>query len=170
MGTTLTIIGWACFGLAIAVSLFLDTLGLFGNWIILGALIVLWAVTGLEHIGLPVLVVLAVLAVVGEVVETLAAGYGASKFGGGKGSAVAAVIGCLLGALAGTPWFPVLGTLVGACLGAFIGATLYEFIARERHLHYAVWTGVGGALGKVTGLFVKLFIGFAMLIIAWVAY
>jgi uncharacterized protein YqgC (DUF456 family) len=107
---------------------------------------------------------------VGEVVETLAAGYGASKFGGGKGSAVVAVIGCLLGALAGTPWFPVLGTLVGACLGAFIGATLYEFIARERHLHHAVWTGVGGALGNVTGLFVKLFIGFAMLIIAWVAY
>lgn len=168
--TMLPILGWTFFVLAIVAGLVLDMVGLFGNWIILGAVGVVWVVTGFEHFGLPVLAVLAVLAVVGEVIETAAAGYGAAKFGGGKGATVPTVIGCLLGAMVGTAWLFVLGTLIGACVGAFIGAALYEYIVRERHVHYAVWVGLGGALGKVAGLFAKLFIGFAMVIIAWLAY
>ena len=107
----LTIIGWICFALAILVGLALDLVGLFGNWVILGALVVLWVVTGFEHFGLWSLAIIAGLAGLGEVIEALAAGYGAKKFGAQKGAMVAAVVGCLAGSIIGTPLFPVIGTL-----------------------------------------------------------
>lgn len=157
---------------AVAIGLALNLVGLFGNWIILGAVGVLWAVTGFEHFGVWALIALTLLAVLGEALETVAAGYGASRFGGGKGSILAAVIGCLLGAIFGTPLIPIpiVGTLIGACLGAFAGAALYEYLAMEKPAHHAAWTGVGAALGKVAGVFAKVFIGFAMLLVAAVTY
>ncbi len=138
-GDAAVIAGWCVFALAILVGLCLDLVGLFGNWIILGAVALAWVLTG---------------------------------FGGSKGSMVAALVGCLLGAVAGTPLIPVpvIGTLIGACLGAFVGAALYEYIKMERTHHEALWTGLGAALGKVGGVFAKLFCGIAMLIIAFLSY
>ena len=110
------------------------------------------------------------LAILGEALEAAASGYGASKFGGGRGSMVASVVGCLGGAVVGTPIFPIVGTLIGACLGAFGAATLYEYIQRERTVQEAAWTGFGAALGKVAGLFAKSFCGIGMLAVAAVTY
>lgn len=145
-------------------------LGLFGNWIILAALAVLWAVTGFEHFGWVGAGLIVGLAVLGEVLETLAAGYGASKFGGSRGSIVGALAGCLLGAILLTPVLPIIGTLIGACLGAFAGAAMYEYLQMQRNVDQAVWTGIGAALGRVGGMFAKLFAGFAMLAVAALTY
>ncbi len=171
-GDAAVIAGWCVFALAILVGLCLDLVGLFGNWIILGAVALAWVLTGFEHFGVFGLVFMAGFATLGEILETLLAGYGARKFGGSKGSMVAALVGCLLGAVAGTPLIPVpvIGTLIGACLGAFVGAALYEYIKMERTHHEALWTGLGAALGKVGGVFAKLFCGIAMLIIAFLSY
>ncbi len=170
MTVFLTIIGWICFALAILVGLALDLVGLFGNWVILGALVVLWVVTGFEHFGPWSLAIIAGLAGLGEVIEALAAGYGAKKFGAQKGAMVAAVVGCLVGSIIGTPLLPVIGTLAGACLGAFIGAAAYQYIVMEKRADAALWTGLGATLGKVAGLFAKLLIGFAILLIAALTY
>ena len=166
----LAIVGWTFFVLAILVGLALDLVGLFGNWVILGALVALWVVTGSEHFGPWVLAILAGLALLGEVIEALAASYGAKKFGAQKGAMVAAVVGCLAGSIIGTPVLPIIGTLAGACLGAFIGAAAYQYIIMEKQPNDALWTGVGAALGKVAGLFAKLLIGLAMLLIAALTY
>ncbi|MCP4644407.1 MAG: DUF456 domain-containing protein [bacterium] len=170
MDWVLAILGWSAFGLAILVGLVLDLVGLFGNWIILAACAVLWAVTGFEHFGWLGFGVMITLAILGEVLEMAAAGFGAARFGGSKGTMVAAVAGCLAGAVFGTPWFPVVGTLLGACLGAFVGAALYEFIHMEKKPHQAAWTGLGAALGKVLGLVAKVLVGFAMLLAAFLTY
>ena len=166
----LAIVGWICFALAILVGLALDLVGLFGNWVILGALVVLWVVTGFEHFGPWSLAIIAGLAGLGEVIEALAAGYGAKKFGAQKGAMVAAVVGCLAGSIIGTPLLPVIGTLAGACLGAFIGAAAYQYLVMEKRADAALWTGLGATLGKVAGLFAKLLIGFAILLIAALTY
>jgi hypothetical protein len=162
MATLLGILGWACFGLALLAGLLLDLVGLFGNWIILAAVAVAWLATGRAHFGGWGIAILAGLALLGEVLETVASGYGASRFGGGKGAMLAAVAGCLVGAVLGTPWFPIVGTLLGACVGSFIGATIYEYLVVQKEAPAALWTGLGAALGKVAGLFAKLIVGFAM--------
>lgn len=166
MDNALVATGWGLFGLAIVVGLGLDLVGLFGNWIILAAVALAWVVTGFDHFGIVGLGFMAGFAVLGEVLETALAGYGARRFGGSKGSMVAALVGCLLGAIPGTGILPIIGTLIGACLGAFAGAALYEYIKLEKKPGEAMWTGLGAALGKVGGVFAKLFCGFAMLAIA----
>ncbi len=170
MNSILIIIGWAAFGAAIVLGLLLDLVGLFGNWILLGALSILWAVTDMAHFGPWALAAMVALTVFGEVLETLFAGFGARRFGGSKGSMVAALVGCLAGSVLGTPLMPIVGTLLGACVGAFVGAALYEYLNQEQGLHQAAWTGLGAAMGKIGGLFAKLFCGLAMLAVAAATY
>ncbi|MBI2426139.1 MAG: DUF456 domain-containing protein [Candidatus Hydrogenedentes bacterium] len=159
-------------GIVIIVALGLDLVGLFGNWIILGAMALVYFFSGFTMLGWVSLLIMLCLAIVGEVLETAFAGYGASKFGGSRGSIVAALVGCLVGAVAGTPLIPIplVGTLVGACLGAFGGAALYEYIQMEKSHSEALWTGLGAALGKIGGLFAKLFCGLLMLLVAALGY
>lgn len=170
MSTVFMMIGWTLFGVAMVVGVILDVVGLFGNWIILGAAVIAWALTGFEHFGPWALGILAALAVVGEIVETAASGYGAAKFGGGRGAIIAALVGCLVGAVVGTPWFPLLGTIAGACVGSFAGATIYELTLQRRTPGQALWTGLGAALGKVCGLVGKMVTGFIMLIVIIITF
>lgn len=167
METALSVVGWTAFALAIVAGLALDLVGLFGNWIILGAVAIAWAVSGFEHFSLAALLVLLVLAILGEALEAVLAGFGAKRFGGDKGTMVAAIAGAVFGAMAGTPILPIVGTLLGACAGAFVGAALYEYIQREKGVQQAVWSGVGATLGRIGGLFAKTFIGVMMLVAAW---
>jgi len=168
--TFLIILGWTCFVLAVLVGLALDLLGLFGNWVILGALVTLWAATGFDHFGLWAIAGFVGLAVLGEIVEAAAAGIGARKFGAGKGAMVAAIAGCVVGSVVGTPLLPIIGTLAGACLGAFIGAVSYQLVVMEKQTSGALWTGLGASLGMVAGLVAKLIVGFAMLLLAALTY
>ncbi len=170
MSFALAVLGWTLFGLVILAALALDLLGLFGNWIILGAVGVAAAISGFEHFGGYTLVILLVLAILGEVLEALAAGVGAAKYGGGKGAVGAALVGTLVGAVLGTPLFPILGTIIGACAGAFFFATLYEFLVSNRRLDSATRVGFGAAVGKICGLFAKTFVGFAMLLAAFLNF
>ena len=170
MSVALAVLGWTLFGLVILAALALDLLGLFGNWIILGAVGVAAAISGFDHFGGYTLVALLVLAILGEVLEALAAGVGAAKYGGGKGAIGAALVGTLVGAVLGTSLFPIIGTIIGACAGAFFFATLYEFLVSNRGLDSAARVGFGAALGKICGLFAKTFVGFAMLLIAFLHF
>jgi uncharacterized protein len=170
MDLALSILGWTTFGLLIIVGLALNLLGLFGNWIILAAIGGLWALTGFEHFGWLGLTGMVALAVLGEFLETAASGYGASRFGGSRGSIVAALVGCLGGAALGTPIFPLVGTLIGAIVGAFVAAAVYEYIQHEKSVRDAAWTGAGAAIGKVGGLFAKFFCGIGMLAAAALTY
>lgn len=170
MTLALTITGWTLFGLAILVGLALNLVGLFGNWVILGAVVAAWAITGFQHFGLWSITFMLLLGVLGEVLEMLAASYGAARFGGGRGAAIASLVGCIVGAIVGTPWFPLVGTLAGAIAGAFVGAMLYELLVAEKTAEASVRTGFGAALGRIGGVFAKLAVGFAMLVIAALGY
>lgn len=170
--TGLVALGWIAFALAIILGLFLDLLGLFGNWLILTAIAAAWWLTGGEHFG-PwwVLLVLGAVALFGEVLETAVAGYGAKKFGGSKGAMVAALVGCIAGMVLGAAIpIPIIGSLIGACIGAFVFAAGYDYIQHEKDAYSAAWIGVGAAVGKIGGLFAKLFCGIGMLIIAAFAW
>ena len=166
MMTALAVLGWFAFGLAIAIGLALDLVGLFGNWIILAAVAAAWALTGSAHFGGWTMAALAGLALLGEVVETVAAALGAKRVGGDRGAAISALLGAIAGGVVATPILPIVGTVVGACAGAFLAAATHEILLMRRNATDAAWTGLGAALGRIAGLFAKLAIGIAMLIIA----
>ena len=170
MSVALAVLGWSLFAVIVLAALLLDLLGLFGNWIILGAVGAAAVISGFDHFGGYTLVILLVLAILGEVLEAVAAGVGAARYGGGKGAIVAALVGTLVGAIVGTPLFPILGTIAGACAGAFFFATLYEFLVSNRGLDSATRIGFGAALGKIGGVFAKTFVGFAMLLAAFLNF
>jgi uncharacterized protein len=170
MSIALAIFGWTLYGLAVCAGLVLDSVGLFGNWVILGATVLAWLFTGFGHFSLWGLLLMLALAVLGEVAEALASAFGAKRFGGGKGTGIAAVVGCLLGAVAGTGVFPVFGTMAGACLGSFTGAALYEHLHHDKEYGHAAWTGMGAAIGQLSGLVAKLLFGIAMLGVAFLTF
>ena len=170
MTLALTIAGWTLFGIAILIGLALNCIGLFGNWIIFGAISIAWAITKFQHFTWWAVLILLALATLGEILEMLAAGYGAAKFGGGRGAALSSLVGCIVGAMVGTPWFPLVGTLAGAIVGAFTGALLYEFGIAGKTAEASVRTGIGAALGRIGGLVAKLTIGFVMLAVAFLSY
>ena len=68
-------------------------------------------------------------------------------------------------AIVGTPWFPVVGTLMGAVAGAFGGAALYELLIVKKTTGASIKTGVGAALGRIAGVIAKVAIGLAMLMV-----
>jgi uncharacterized protein YqgC (DUF456 family) len=170
MATALLITAWSLLVLCVLAGMLLNLVGLFGNWVILLGAAAFWAMTGLVHFGLWGLAGMLAFAVAGEVLETALAGYGASRFGGSKGSIVAALIGCLIGSVVGTPVFPIVGTLLGACVGAFAFAAAYEYIQFRQGVGQATWVGVGAAVGKVGGLLAKFGCGLAMLAVAALTY
>ncbi len=156
--------------MAILAGLLLDLVGLFGNWVILCAVGCAWLLTGFDHFGGWAIVTLFVLAILGEVVEMIAASFGATKFGGSKGAAISAMIGCIAGAIVGSPMMPLVGTLAGACVGAFVAAAAYEAAFMRKNLQGSVKTGFGAALGKIGGMLGKLLVGLLMLFVAALTY
>jgi uncharacterized protein YqgC (DUF456 family) len=170
MTLALSIMGWSVFGVTVLIALALNVVGLFGNWLILIALGGAWMAYGFEPFGWMGITAFVAFAVIGEVLETAFAGYGARKFGGSKGAMVAALVGCILGAVAGTPLFPILGTLLGACVGAFVGAAIYEYLKHDAGVEKSLWVGTGAALGKVGGMVAKFTCGLLMLVTAWVTW
>jgi uncharacterized protein YqgC (DUF456 family) len=113
-----------------------NVLGLPGNWLMLicATLYWLWMPEDTTAaIGTTLLLVLAGLAVLGEVLELMAGSAGVSKAGGTRRSAIYAILGSIGGAIVGfvvgVP-IPVVGSLVGSLLlgslGAMAGAMLGE--------------------------------------------
>jgi uncharacterized protein YqgC (DUF456 family) len=172
---------WA-FALIAACGLaWLTTLvGLPGNWLIAGcAALFAWLVSHDSGRGVSwkAVAVLAGLAILGEVVEFAAGATGAAKQGASKRSValamVGAVVGSILGILAGSP-IPVLGSfvmaLLGGAAGAFFGAYLGEAWKGRPH-EARVAAGRGAFSGRIWGTVGKLAVGAIMLVIvAWDAF
>jgi uncharacterized protein YqgC (DUF456 family) len=116
------------------------------------------------------MLVLVSLAVLGEILEAIAAAFGAKRFGGDRGAALSAMGGAIAGAIVATPMLPVIGTLIGACAGAFLAAAAHEMLLMRRSAPEAAWTGLGAALGRIGGLVAKLTIGIVMLNLAAISY
>lgn len=170
METALAFAGWTAFAILILSGLLLNTVGLFGNWIICGAVVGAWALTGFEHFDPWWITGMIALAATGEVLELLMSGYGAKKFGGSTGSMWAALVGCIGGAIIGSPIFPVVGTLIGACLGAFLAAAGYEFLRHGKEVHASLWTGFGAGMGKLAGIAAKFTCGILILLAAFLSF
>ncbi len=102
---------------------------------------------------------IALIAAVGEVVETFASAAGAKRFGASKAGMTAAVVGSFVGALAGTillPFLPVLGTLAGALLGAGLSTIVVERGMADKTWKQSAAAGGGAAAGRALAVVGKV--------------
>src|SRR4051812_10937873 len=102
--------------LALFVFLLMIPFGFPGTWLIAGAAL-LYSIVVPGSIGIVTVCAVAVMALVGEVIEfTLTARY-ARKYGGSRRASWGAMIGSMVGAVVGVP-IPIIGSVIGAFAGA----------------------------------------------------
>jgi hypothetical protein len=148
---------------ALVVGLALVPLGLPGLWVMVGAAL-LYSFAEPDRIGVPTLVMLVALAIVAEVLEFLAAGKYAQKYGGSKRAGWGAIIGGIVGAIVGVP-VPIIGSVIGAFVGSFAGALVAEMTLGSR-MGDATRVAKGALIGRAVATALKVAIGIALL--AWV--
>ena len=124
-----------------------------------GAWIIAW-VGDYEHIGWVSLVFLAVLTVIGLVVDWVAQTMGAKKAGASRYGLAGSLIGTIAGIFMG-----IWGILFMPLVGAFIG----EYIAK-RDLRVATNVGWATWIGMLAGTAIKLALSFMMIGILVLGY
>jgi hypothetical protein len=144
-----------------------------GNWLmVITAVLFAWWQADKHMLGMPVLVAIVLLAVLGEIVEFTAGFLGVRTSGGSKRASIAAVAGAITGAIVATFLIPVpiISTLLGACGGACIGAGLVE-LSTGRERKSSVVSGISAGLAQFLGLNLKILIGVIIyLIVALAAF
>lgn len=144
-------------------------LGLPGTWLLLLTCAVAeWFVSGPERLfSRETLLVLAGIAIVGEIIEFGAGVVGTKKFGGTRNGAIGALVGSIVGGIAFSFFIPVpvIGTLIGACLGAAAGSIVME-LRGGRTTDEALRAGVGAGVGRFSGTVAKIAIGVIMWLLA----
>jgi hypothetical protein len=164
--------------LALAAAWLLTVVGMPGNWLMVAAAaLYAWLVPddASTAIGWGVVVAIAVLAVLGELLEALAGVFGAAKAGGSKRGAAMALLGSMAGGLVGMVVglpIPLIGPLVTAVLFASIGALLGAMVGERwkgRELGESWQVGRGAFWGRMLGTLAKVLLGSVMLVVVAVA-
>jgi uncharacterized protein YqgC (DUF456 family) len=119
-------------------------------------------------IGLPVLVIMAMLAGLGELLELILSSAGVTKAGGAKRSAGYAIVGSIaggfLGVIIGVPvpvFGPIIGSLLFGSLGAMAGA-IYGEVSSGETFSQAFEIGKAAFVGRALGTLAKMLVGLAM--------
>lgn len=147
---------------------FASLLGLPGNWaiVVLGALC--WWLpepsTRLA-VGGAALAWMTVFALVGEALEFFAGALGVQRLGGGKRSAALALMGSIVGAIAGFALgsgVPVIGNVIASLVGSALGA-LAGSVVGERWLgrpwEHSLQVGSAAFYGRLLGTLAKAMCG-----------
>ncbi|PQO36174.1 DUF456 domain-containing protein [Bremerella cremea] len=145
-----------------------------GNWILL-AFTILYAyflpADYFPRISWTVVIFVAVIALIGELIEFLAGAAGAAKQGGSKLGIFLSLVGAFIGSLGGAiflSFIPLIGTMVGALLGgafgAFAGAWLGEHNTQKTS-EERFNIGKGAFIGRILGTVGKLSMGVIMLVV-----
>ncbi|HET9385355.1 MAG TPA: DUF456 domain-containing protein [Gemmatimonadales bacterium] len=150
--------------LGIVGGLILVPLGLPGLWVMVGGILIYGWLTDFRSLSLAMLVIVLVLALVGEIIESWLGFRFARRYGGSRRSGWGALVGGIAGAIIGVP-IPVIGSVVGAFLGSFIGAALFEYSA-SRQLDVATRAGWGSVVGRAAAAAVKIGLGVVIAVIA----
>lgn len=157
--------------------IFLVVLGLPGTWLMaaLAGLFAWWQWDAArssfdQFLGLPALIVILALAIIGEIWEFAASAAGAKKAGASGWGAIGALVGTIVGGIVGTIAIPIplVGSLIGACGGAAAGAWICELVI-GRPQDQAVRSGVGAGVGRLKGTLAKLAIAVVMWLVIAVA-
>lgn len=138
--------------LGLNVSIFL---GIPGGWIAFGAVVIYDVATGFSTVGWRWLIVMAVILVVGELIESLLGIVYVARKGASRWGVLGAFVGGIAGAIGGSFILPFIGSIVFGLIGAFAFAVLFEYLY-YKSLERALQTGFFAFIGKLGAMFVKL--------------
>lgn len=155
--------GWLVVWLLCAAGLILSCLSISGTWLVTGAaaLAVLLAAGGFPTWWL--VGIYGGVSVVVELMEWGAGSWGVTNRGGSGWAGAAAVVGGIIGMIAGgvlPP--PVLGSLIGMMAGSFLGAFLVE-LRRLKHTGQAAGIAWGAVVARVLVILIKVIATLAMI-------
>ncbi len=147
--------------LLFVINLFVFT-GLPGGWVMFAGILIFAFVSGISSTGWGYLVIIAILLIAGEVIEStmglvITAQKGATRWG-----VLGAFLGGIAGAIGGAAIIPVAGSVLFGLLGAFAGAVICEYIYYNS-LEQALRTGFFAFIGRLLALFVKFALGLVAL-------
>ena len=125
-----------------------------GNILIFAGALVYGIFTGFEEVTLWVLVALAGITIGAQVLDYVAAAYGAKRFGASKYGIWGAIIGGILGL--------IILNIVGLIVGVFLGAIVPEMLLGQG-LKEALRIGWGSLLGFLGGTLMKFILGLLMI-------
>jgi uncharacterized protein YqgC (DUF456 family) len=150
-------------------------LSLPGNWVIAGAAALFaWQIEPPDGIGISwrTVIILLLVAGLGEVIETVAGAAGTAKHGGSRRSMLLSVIGAVVGSIGGVVIglpLPIIGpaiaAVMGGAMGAFGGAALGEHW-KGRPMDQQLTIGRAAFMGRILGTVGKLAAGAIMVVIA----
>jgi uncharacterized protein YqgC (DUF456 family) len=159
---------WLIYFVLIVLLIFgwlVNAAGLPGLWIMVAASAVYGLITRWSYLGFKTMFALILIALIAEVVETIAGGAGAKRAGASKRGIIGAIIGGIVGGIVLSFFVPIIGTIVGACAGSLLGAVIVE-LSIGREVGHSFRIGVAAAKGRLLGIISKLAIGLLMLLIA----
>ncbi len=142
--------------------------GLPGNFIILGGSLLYGWYGGFSEITLKIIIILIVLALVGELIEFLLGILGAKKYRSSNRAIVGSIVFGIIGGILGAPFFFGIGAVIGAFAGAFAGAIAIE-LTQGKKMDEAIKSGWGAFIGRVAGTISKGAIGVAMIAVTLTA-
>jgi hypothetical protein len=145
-------------------SVFLSLLGLPGNFVILILAAGFFLISGSLVPHLSFLLLLLVMAGIGELLEFGGGAWAARRYEVPRPVFIASIVGGIVGAFLGAPFFFGLGALLFSLSGVYLGALLAEY-QRDND-----WPGAREAakvllLGRVGGSFMKIMIGIPMAVL-----
>jgi uncharacterized protein len=144
------------------IGLLLIPFGLPGLWVIVLGIVGYGWLTDFQTLSATFMVVVIVLAILGEVFEAWIGFRYARRYGGSSRAGWGALVGGLMGAIVGVP-IPIIGSVIGGFVGAFVGAALFEY-TRARHAEGSVKAGWGAVLGRAIAAAGKMAIGIALVV------
>lgn len=152
-----------------ALGLILIPFGIPGTVVMFAsALIYAWGTGFSGNIGWTLLVILGVLTLLSETADNWLMAIGAKRYGASTGSMWLSLLGGLFGGIIiGGPLMVIsgpLGPVIGGFLGAFAIVVVHEH-SIHRNWKEALRAGWGTFLGRMAGIFVKIVLAVAMIIV-----
>ena len=138
-------IGLVLFYLLLLVLYAAIFLGIPGGWIALAAIVIFDLATGFTTVGWVLIVVMLLIATLGELIESFLGLVYVAQRGATKWGVLGALLGGIAGAVGGGFLLPFIGSVLLGLAGAFAGAVLLEYLY-YRSLDRALQTGFS-ALG-----------------------
>jgi len=148
-------------------GLVINLLGMPGTWVVFGAAILYNLIRGWGWISTPLIVILLIIAIAGEIIEYYIGAKAVKKHGASNYGVAGAVIGGIVGAIVGVPVF-IIGSLLGLLAGALLGAFLAEMIVKK-DAKKAWKAGLGAFKGKVGAILAKELLAVLMFVLILIA-
>ncbi|MBI2339456.1 MAG: DUF456 domain-containing protein [Deltaproteobacteria bacterium] len=160
----LSSLGLTIYVLLLLTALLLVPLGFPGTWLLVVISFVFSLVADFQagKSDFWVLFTVGALAIIGEALEFGIGVFGGKKMNVSNRTIVASLIGGIVGAIIGVPVL-LIGSLIGLFLGVFLGAFASEML-EKRDWRKAFQGALACFFSRITAMFVKTGIGFAMVV------